>query len=74
MSHPLHFWLVWNPNGHSPTCKHPTRDSADHEAARLARLNPGQVFYVLEPVVHVIKSDVIFTDMRTGQMQQEAPF
>lgn len=70
----IQFWLVWNPDGRSPSFRHPTRLSAESEAARLARLNPGATFYVLEPVCRVIKSDVIFTDMRTGQMQQEAPF
>jgi hypothetical protein len=42
------FWLVWNPEGRSPTCKHPSRESAQTEAGRLAKTFPGQRFWVLE--------------------------
>lgn len=42
------FWLVWNPQGHSPTHKHATHEAACKEAERLARLNPKQRFHVLE--------------------------
>lgn len=42
-----HFWLVWNEVGGAPTLKHPTPQSARHEAERLARANPGQAFHVL---------------------------
>lgn len=42
------FWMVWNPQGRAPTHKHPSPDQALTEAERLARLNPGQKFYVLE--------------------------
>ena len=44
------FWMVWNPNGHSPTAKHWSRAAADKEAARLSTQNPGQRFYVLKAV------------------------
>ena len=44
------FWLVWNPQGHSPTVKHPMIYQAKAEAERLARDNPGQKFYVLSAV------------------------
>lgn len=42
------FWMVWNPQRHSPTYRHPTMDSAIAEAERLARMTPGEVFIVLE--------------------------
>ena len=42
------FWLVWNPQGRSPTHRHPTRQMADQEARRLALLNPDQDFFVLK--------------------------
>jgi hypothetical protein len=42
------FWMVWNPNGHSPSYKHPTEQSARAEATRLARISPSDHFYVLE--------------------------
>ncbi len=41
------FWLVWNPVGGPPTYKHPSLESAKAEAERLARLYPGQSFFVL---------------------------
>lgn len=41
------FWLVWCEDGGTPQRKHPNRASADREAERLARLNPGKSFCVL---------------------------
>jgi len=42
------FWMVWNPHGHAPTHKHLKLDDANKEAERLARLNPGEAFHILE--------------------------
>jgi hypothetical protein len=42
------FWFVWNPSGRSPSYKHPSLSSAKKEAIRLAGMNPGQEFIVLE--------------------------
>lgn len=42
------FWLVWNIDGGAPTHKHDSEQSAITEAERLARLNPGVQFAVLE--------------------------
>jgi hypothetical protein len=42
------FWMVWNPAGHAPVEKHPSELAAKAEAERLACLNPGQKFHVLE--------------------------
>ena len=44
------FWMIWNPQGRTPTMKHWSRTSADNEAARLAKENPAQKFYVLKAV------------------------
>ena len=44
------FWLVWNPNGRSPTFRHHSRQSATTEAERLANQNPGLNFFILEAV------------------------
>lgn len=44
------FWFVWNPQGRNPTQPHVDRASADKEAQRLARCNPGQAFIVLKSV------------------------
>jgi len=53
------FWLVWRDGGWAPQYKHDSRKSAENEAERLARENPGQDFYVLMPVSRTVKSDVV---------------
>lgn len=61
------FWMVYGHGRSAPTYRHPTKDSAQREAKRLAQLNPGSTFTVLKstkafraeyPVVAEIK----FTD------------
>jgi hypothetical protein len=44
------FWMVWNEGNKAPTVKHNTEQMARDEAERLAHLNPGSVFHVLEAV------------------------
>lgn len=51
------FWLVWNERGRTPTVKHDTVDSAEREAARLAREFGGK-FYVLRMVGRVTRNDI----------------
>ncbi len=41
------FWLVWNPNGRPPMCQHECETDAKREAERLARVNPGERFFIL---------------------------
>lgn len=48
------FWMVWNPNGRQPRYEHINRQSADMEAERLARDNPGEQFFVLKAVAGVV--------------------
>ncbi|WP_201829608.1 hypothetical protein [Microvirga zambiensis] len=48
MSHDQSFFVVWNPFAGPPTFRHPTYDDARREAVRLAGLNRGQEFIVLE--------------------------
>ena len=45
-----HFWLVWNERGHAPTFKHGSPESAMREAERLAVLQPGDEFHVLQVI------------------------
>jgi hypothetical protein len=44
------FWMVWRENGGGPTRQYPAEKSAEIEAERLARENPGANFVVLESV------------------------
>lgn len=44
------FWVVWNPNGCKPVCKHDSEDSATRESERLAQQHPGQMFFVLQAI------------------------
>ena len=44
------FWMVWNPRGSAPVCRHSVIESATAEAERLARLNHGVPFFVLEAI------------------------
>jgi hypothetical protein len=44
------FWLVWSPQGSSPTHRHDTQYGATQEAERLAIKLPGREFYVLQAV------------------------
>ncbi len=44
------FWMVWNPQGRSPTYRHHSRAEADAEARRLAAANPDKFFIVLKVV------------------------
>lgn len=44
------FWLVWRNGSIQSRVKHSTHALAEVEAIRLAELNPGQEFYVLQAV------------------------
>lgn len=57
--HPERFWLVWNPAGHAPTHEHTAEHRAKAEASRLAELNPGQPFYVLEATEHHMREQPV---------------
>ena len=49
------FWMVYSRNGrHPPKFEHNNRDGARAEAERLARLNPGLRFYILEATDTVV--------------------
>jgi hypothetical protein len=58
------FWFVWNPNGPSPSYRHQLLESAVKEAERLARLNPGTTFVVLESVCARRVDDMLHIEMR----------
>jgi hypothetical protein len=50
------FWMVLGEG--MPCYRHQSKQAARDEAERLARLNPGEEFTVLEAVETVVKSDV----------------
>lgn len=69
------FWYVFNPEGRQPTYQHGTLMSAQTEATRLARLNPGQRFIVLEAIEFHQKVDVQVTRLSEGySLDEENPF
>lgn len=54
-SAPAPFWLVWSPSGSMPPRhQHASHASACNEAARLARENPGKVFYAIQPTARYV--------------------
>lgn len=65
------FWVVMNPQGNAPKFMHPSESAATIEAERLARENPGQVFYVMESICGRIVDDMQRIQLR---QQDEIPF
>lgn len=61
------FWMVKG-RGPASYC-HDSRASAEHEAKRLARENPGELFAVLEAVTGFKKPDV-----EEVQLEDPLPF
>jgi hypothetical protein len=55
------FFYVFNPVGSKPSFKHLSRAEAETEAKRLARINPGQEFFVLQSVSSFKAVDVVET-------------
>ena len=62
--------------GGTPTFRHPTKQSAQHEAERLARNNPGQEFTVLESLATVVKNDLqwVLNDLDGSETDEGVPF
>lgn len=42
------FYIVWNPEGSNPRFRHDCFEAAANEAHRLALINPGQDFFVMQ--------------------------
>lgn len=60
------FWLVWAEDGTAPRFKHVNQSSAEVEAQRLARLNPGTSFFVLCPTMRITRQDTIIERFDTS--------
>lgn len=51
------FWMVWHEDGGSPRCRHTSKQAALDEATRLAKLTPGECFFVLKATAGVIAKE-----------------
>lgn len=58
------FWMVWNPNRNPPMFMHATEVAAEAEAERLAKLNPGERFFVLEAIGLRVVDNMQRVDLR----------
>lgn len=53
------FWMVLADNSTTTTVRHPSPEVARGEAERLAGLNPGVRFYVLQSKGHALKENPV---------------
>ncbi len=70
------FWMVYNPQGRAPTYQHEEYQPAKAEAERLASLNAGSQFFVLEAVGVAKKVDVEYQNLahRDPYQPEDVPF
>lgn len=61
---PKQFWMVYGLENRPPQHHHDSRESAVAEARRLARINPDNVFVVLEAVQAIVKREFITINYR----------
>lgn len=68
------FWMVVGQG--VPCFRHPSKQSAQREAERLARNNPGQEFTVLESLATVVKDDLRWelNDVDSSETDGGVPF
>lgn len=77
MSEPMkhsRFWMVYNPQGRGPTHKHWSRELADREATRLAKMNPGQDFFVLKTMAGFRAEEAPVVSIEITKGQDDIPF
>lgn len=53
------FWMVWSPQGRTPSHKHFSREEADDEAKRLSRVTPSQEFFVLKAMAGFVRVPIV---------------
>lgn len=66
------FWMVMGERSSSCSFRHPTEQAAKAEAERLARLNKGEAFIVLEATDAVCITDTRW--VKLGVADEEIPF
>ena len=67
------FYMIYNPNGHTPKWRHMSRKEAEAEAKRLCNKEPDQKFYILEAQDVFYKEDIKKQRLQGGS-QFEPPF
>lgn len=71
-------YCVFNPQGRAPFFPHHTKSSAETEAKRLAKNNPGYRFYVMESIGVAEKIDVAYYATKkpdpAADLEDEIPF
>lgn len=66
------FWLVYSPRSKTPPrVRHNSFLSAETEAGRLAKLNPGRHFYMLEMVGYMIHGEGTVTAREMQILREE---
>ena len=60
------FWMVWRQGSGAPTFRHDSEDAATREAERLATINRGEQFFVLEAIGLRVVDDMLRVDLRNG--------
>ena len=59
------FYLVWSPQGPTPPrVTHESYGPAACAANDMARQHPGQDFYVLKALTHIVKTEVSVTRLK----------
>lgn len=53
------FWMVLADNSNQTNMRHDTRDRAQNEATRLAGINPGIRFFVLQSIGAAVRRDPV---------------
>lgn len=66
------FFVIWNPKKSNPSHRHSNLPSAEAEAMRLARENPGHEFFILAAIAKATKQDVLLE--RFGDLDSLIPF
>ena len=59
-SKPFRFWMVWCETTHTTKVRHNNYEDAKREAQRLASINPGKRFHVLESRGNAISTNVLW--------------
>lgn len=71
------FWLIWSPTGPTPPrVRLTTRSEAKRAAEEMARMHPGQEFYVMRAECVSVKRDVLTVNLKASatETNDDIPF